>query len=469
MRTLKVCLCLSISSVVLLTGSASYAESLEDAARAALENHPSVEAARAVVEGSVQEYKAERSGYFPEVSLTGAGGRVFGDNATSRGLSVTRGSGYSYLWEGSLTARQMIFDGFETSARVDSAKALEGAADMSLLEVKEGLALRAVQSYINVLRAREALLKISAHRKKVKNFVDRIESSVDEGASDDSEYQQARDIAMMMDSLVYNYQGQLRFAESDYMEVMGHASDTEMDQPVMPPGFLPDDLQAALDWAKVNHPSVKAALYSSEAAALDVKSEKAQLYPDLDGELSYFKSDKDDIIGGEVVDAKAVMRLNWNFETGGGQISRIRKRQQDHKESMARVHEMQRQIERNIRQAYSEIQTAEALLETQRDRVKLNKQLLETYNIQFEGARITLLQVLQSENQLFTASLEQLETDYRFLAARYAALASLGRLQDVFTAKEEIQDIAPAAGEVVIEGTPRPSLTYYPGTDDTTS
>src|SRR5262245_58715393 len=99
------------------------ADTLETAVSSALKEHPSVESAQAVIDAADEQEAEEFSGYFPEVSLNGTGGRMYGDNATSRGLSVTRGSGYSYLWEGQAMVRQPIFDGFETRNRVESAEA----------------------------------------------------------------------------------------------------------------------------------------------------------------------------------------------------------------------------------------------------------------------------------------------------------------------------------------------------------
>lgn len=425
----------SVLIALSLSGSAQ-AEPLSEAVKAALAYHPSVEAAQAFLNGSHQETEAAQSGYYPELQVSSSVGRVYGDNATSRGLSVTRGSGYSYSWDATLTARQMIFDGFETDNRVEAAQARTQAADMNTVDVRENLALRAVQSYVNVLRVRDILARLKTHKSKMNDFTGRIEAAVDEGAADDSAYQQALDIGLMLEAMITNYKGQLRLANSDYLEVVGHAPDDDMARMLLPPDVFPQDMDSALEIAKTDHPALKSATYSAESAARDIESEEAQLYPDVDGELSYLKSEKDDVIGGEVVDAKALLRLNWSFETGGGHKARVRQKQEAHKESMARIREMLGKIERGVHQAYSELDTAETLLKTHRKRVDLNKKLLETYEVQFEGARITLLQLMQGENQLFNATLEQVETDYRAIAAHYAVLASVGRLQTAFEAHE---------------------------------
>ncbi|MCB1757315.1 MAG: TolC family protein [Gammaproteobacteria bacterium] len=109
-----------------------------------LSQHPQVESAQAAFGRSRQEQKEEFSAYFPELNVTATGGRIYGDNSTSRGLSVTRGTGYSYLWEGSVSARQKIFDGMETRNRVGAARSQVKAAELALIDVRENLAYQAI-------------------------------------------------------------------------------------------------------------------------------------------------------------------------------------------------------------------------------------------------------------------------------------------------------------------------------------
>ena len=418
-------LCLAIPGFF----SIAQAETLENSVLSALESHPSAESAQAGLAVASEDKKAEYSGYFPEFLVNGSAGRIYGDNATSRGLSVTRGAGYSNLWEGQVTARQMIFDGFETSSRVGAANARKLSADMNLLDVRETLATRAAQSYLEVMRARTGYAMLKQQQKTVLDYLGRIKTSVDNGTSDEAEYQQARDVNVILDGFIADYEGQVRTAESNYFEVTGRFPEGDMEVPVPHIDLIPSTAAEALEFALASHPSLRAADFSAQSTEREVESEQAQLYPNLDGELSYLKSEKEDLIGGEIVDAKALVRMNWNFETGGGQLARIRKKRYEHEETLARAKELQRQVERGVRLAYSELQTAQSQLENSKKRQELNTKLFDTYKVQFEGARITLLQLMQADNQLLNTKLEKMNGEYRVLAAQYATLASMGRLQ----------------------------------------
>jgi adhesin transport system outer membrane protein len=408
-------------------------ESLESTIHAAFLQHPSIESAKAALDAANAERREHYSGYFPTLSASTTAGRIYGDNSTSRGLSVTRGAGYSGLWEGQVTARQPIFDGFETQNRVAAAEARKQSADMSLADVRESLALRSAQAYINLMRARQGLAMLKEQGDSVADYLGRIKGAVDSGTSDEAEHQQARDVSTILDGFIADYEAQVRAAEAEYMAITGRFPEGVLDAPATPLGRLPENIDEAIAAALAEHPSLKAAEFTSASSQHEIGSEKAQLYPDLDGELSYYKADKEDLIGGESIDARAVMRMSWEFDTGGAQLARIKKKKYEHQEALARRNELNRQIEQGVRLAYSDLESARLQVANSDTRIELNEKLFETYKVQFEGARITLLQLMQSDNQLFNTKLERMNAGYRLLAAQYAALASMGRLQNSLT------------------------------------
>ncbi len=417
------------SLLALACASPAGAQTLEETIGKTFIHHPQVESAKTAIGVSDQDIKEQRSGYYPELSANASGGRMFGDNSTSRGLSVTRGDGYSYLWEGGVSARQMIYDADEVNSRVSAALTSKKASNENLLGVRETLAFRATQTYINLLRARFGYNLIEEHEKNVSSYLDRIRNMVNEGVADETELQQARDVVIILDNYKADYLGQLRAAESDFFELTGMPPTPNLVKPASPVSSIPETLEAALQQANM-HPAVRAAMLSSKATQYDITAEESALYPDIDGELSYLKTDKDDIIGGEATDARALVKMNWAFETGGAQMARIKKRNLEHQESLSRTRDIQLQTERGIRLAYAEHETAQIQAENQLKRLDLNKKLLETYEAQFEGARVSLLQLMQAENQLFNTRLEKINAEHRLLLSEYGILASLGHLQD---------------------------------------
>lgn len=427
--------CLAFSCFA-FSANHALADNIESAVQAAFSTHPSIEAARAALSVSNEEENEAFSDYFPQISLNASTGRMYGDNATSRGLSVTRGAGYSNFGEGSIALNQMIFDGLETPNRVEAAKTRKMSAGLSVVDVRESLAYRAVESYINVLRARKGLALLEEHGKNVDDYMGRIRAMVDQGASDETELQQARDIQVILEGIKADFRGQVQAAEARYAEVTGAFPDGAMAEPAERMNAISAEIDQAVAAAQNAHPAITAAQLQTKASTYDVEAEEGTLYPDVNGELAYLKSDKEDFLGGEIVDARATLRMSWNFSTGGEQLARIRKTKYSHKQSLAREQELKRQIERDIRLAYSELATAQTQLKLHKERNELNTKLFSAYESQFEGARVKLLQLMQSHNQLFNTKLEMMNGKYRYIAAQYGVLASMGLLQEALNMRE---------------------------------
>lgn len=407
------------------------AESLDAAIVAALNQHPSVSAAKANRDAYDEEETEKKSGYYPRLSASAQAGRMFGDNSTSRGLSVTRGAGYSWTAEGSVSMSQMLFDGFETGRRVDAAQARYGSAVENIADVREELALKTTLAYLDVLRVREAAAAIRAHAEKLTSYLQRIDKMVAEGAADKSMASQARDIQLQLETTLADMEGQERAAAAQYKEMTGRAPSEPMTKPALVlEKVLPAAMAQAVSYAQENNPGLKSRMLTSEGLDYDARAEASALYPDLTADVSYLKSDKDDLLGGEAIDARAVVKANWNFSTGGAELARIRKAKHRAAESKAQAEDMRRQIEREIAVAWSEMEKAMTQHDLQQQRETVSAELFTNYESQFEGARINLLQLLQADNSHFTATLALMNADYRLMAARFNALASMGRLQE---------------------------------------
>ena len=438
---------LAISFLLPFNGAA---ETLSDSVFYALENHPSIKGAQSGYKAAEQGQHAELSGYFPEVTINTSLGRVYQDNATSRGLSVTRGAAYSGYGEGNIALRQTIFDGHETSSRVDAAGARAKSLSFNVKDMEQVVALRAAQNYIEVLRIRAAMGLLNEQAEVIDDYKERISSMVDEGVADEAELQQAKDVAMIIESFYADYEGQLSIAKADYFEAVGREFSAESVEPVSIGEHIYKDIDLSIKLAKSEHPALKSAKLGAEAAEYEIGAEKAQFYPDFTGELSYLKSDKDDVIGGENVDARALVRMNWDFSVGGKQIAQLRQREYSHKEARSNYNSLEREVERDIYQAYAHYETLLRKQDLIKQREDLNAKLVESYKIQFEGARISLLNLMRAESQLFKAHLERSDNYYNLLSAEYLILASMGVLKNVMmniksetvshTSPEEEQD-----------------------------
>ncbi len=419
-------------SVVLVSLAFSHqvrSETIEQAVGAALQKHPTLDQAVAVQRAAHEGVTEERSEYFPKLSASTAAGRVYGDNATSRGLSVTRGAGYSWMWEGSLNVNQMLFDGLRTQRMVGSAKAKEGAAAASLQDMRETLALQTALSYLNVLRTRESQAAIEGYLGTLDDYRNTIGSMVREGAADEAELQQAEEIRLEVQNLIASFKGQVQSAHAEYAKLTGYLPDEKLTRPEDLTDSLPPSAEEAIKLVWTSHPQVAKSNQDIIASGFAADAEKAALYPTVTGELSTYAKDVDDLIGGEVEDNRALVRATWNFSTGGAELARIRKARQEYIQTKGRKAETLRNLEAAIRVAYADLDTSALQKNILSERLAADQKLMQTYKAQFEGGKVRILQLLQGESQLLSAKLDLMNADYRHLAAQYSVLGSMGRLQ----------------------------------------
>jgi adhesin transport system outer membrane protein len=415
----------------LLLSAASFpagAEPLGNAVVDALNNHPSVEAAEANRAALGAQEQEQYSSFFPHLSVRGSEGGIYANNATSRGLDVTRGAGNSNFLEGSVALTQTIYDNRETSDRVSAATARVISADFSIADIRESLALRASLAYLDVLRSQESLALVRDHETLLQTYIQQIDGMVKSGAADKSMGVQAQDIIDQLRHTKSDIQGQMDSARADYDEIVGTVPADPMPKPVPALDLIPTDAEAAADFARHHHPALQAAAYKEQGLHEDSKADQAHIYPTVTGELSYDNVEQREVIGGKDVDARALVHLNWDYSLGGAEIAKMREAKQRDNEALDQREQQEREIINGIEKAYSKMQVADDQLKVTQDRQDLNVSLVENNKEQFQGAKMNILQVLQAENALFNAKLALVNDQYRLIAAQYDVLANMGRL-----------------------------------------
>lgn len=425
-------------------GSAAEAETLGDAVRLALGKNPTIEQSIAAQESAHEDVTIERSAYFPTISMSTAAGRVYGDNATSRGLSTTRGSGYSGYWDGSVTVNQMLFDTFKTAHLVDAAKERVESANLDLKNLQESLALQTSLSYLNVMKTQATIDCLTSYQDTLKSYETRIGTMVGEGMADDAELQQAKALGIDVEDMLSELRGQLRASLAEYGRLTGHWPEGVMVRPASVESLLPPSVDDAIALAHKNHPLVQKLGHDIDAARLTRESQTSALFPVVTAELSSYKKDVADVIGGEVVDDRALVRLNWSLSAGGAEFAKIDKAHAEEKRAAAARNDVGRQLDAAIRTAYSDMETSKEQVAFAQDRLTSSEALLAAHKTQFEGGKVRILQILQTENQVLKNRMDSIGTEYRALAAQYSVLGSLGHLQETVLQTSPATPDAPA-------------------------
>ena len=418
---------LVLAAITLSCPLLAQAKSLPETIHMAWQTHPALKAAQAGQGFALRDIKEQFAAFLPTLSLSASGGRQFANNSTSRGLNTVRGEGYSGIWDANINVRQTFFDGGGRGGRVKSARSRAEAAADILTDAQEIIAAGVSATYIELLRTYRVLSVLESHKATSQDYINRITQGVEQGAMNEGELRQAEESLLLIDAQIAEARSQLASAKAAYEEAVGSPPEGTFSTPFIAPANFPASPQMAIDTAIETHPSLARARKQAQSILHDKRSEYAAFYPTVDGELSYTQSEKRDVIGGESEDAIAKLSMNWSFNAGGAAFHRISKAEFQYQQAKAELENAERQIARAIAQSYAGYQGAIEALSVLDQRLSISQALYANYQEQFEGARISLLELMQAQGQAMRTRLEHINGQSRVLVTQYEVLAAMGR------------------------------------------
>jgi adhesin transport system outer membrane protein len=415
-------------SAVLLASISAQAQaiSLSEAIQSTLDNHPEVHAGANSRLSSDEEVKIAKGGYLPTVDLLVGYGREHTDNPTTRAAGNHNTETLTY-GTSELRLRQMLFDGFNTPNEVARTKAVVNSQAYRLLGTSESLALRTVEVYLDVLKRREmfelARNNLQAHQRINDQIGLRNQQGV--GSTADLDQSEAR-LALAQNNL-YTEQVNLADAEANFFSAVGRMPD-ELESPASVKGNMPADLITARQTVMDNNPFLKSAQADVQAAEKQYEVAKSPFYPRFDVELATTANDNLQGVGGHDNSWRAAVVMNYNLFNGMRDKALLQSSAHQINESMDIRNNALRVLNENLSLAWNAMENARQQTPTARDYADYTARVREAYQQQFSLGQRTLLDLLDSENELFTANRRY--TEVRFLEefSMYRVVAAMGDL-----------------------------------------
>jgi len=455
-RTAGVWLLAAATATGIVVASDALAGTLEESIEAALRTNPDVGVVQADRRAIDQELRQARALYFPSIDLRAAAGPEYSNSVTTRNR-VTRAPGSDasttlMRWESQLTLTQMLFDGFATQSEVDRQLGRINSAAYRVTEAAEFIALDAVEAHLNVLR-NEALVELARENlEQHRGLLGQVIELERQGAGSIADVHQAQARVAAAQAALATATGNLEDARALYLAVVGSPADL-LEEAVAPAYALPESPEAAAVHAFTESPTVKIASADIDVAKAELQGARSGYYPTLDLELGTSANDNIDGLKGSAIDAQALLVLRYNLFRGGGDIAREREAFQRISEARETLRRAQRTSEEEARTGYNALVTTQARLEALRARVTAQRETRDTYAQQFDLGQRSLLDLLDAENELFSARSDLTTAEYTEIFAVYRVLAVIGALLptlDIDAPKEAI-DIYRARREPIQE------------------
>ncbi|HEY6611789.1 MAG TPA: TolC family outer membrane protein, partial [Pseudomonas sp.] len=412
---------LAVFPLALAVSLSAHGQTLSEAMQSALEVHPEIQAgihARLSVE---EQMKAAKGGYLPQVDLLAGYGRENTDSPGTRGNAhdtetLTRG-------ESSLRLQQMLFDGFATSGEVGRQRATVNARAYELLGSSEQTALRVAEVYLDVLR-REALVRLAEDNlRSHERIYDQIRLRSERGVGRMADLDQAEARLAQARNNLLTEQVNLSDAQVNYFSVVGR-NPSELTQPSTLSGQLPTSLQDAREELLSNNPLLSSAQSDVQAAEHQYAVAKSTFYPRFDAELSRSADNNIDGSTGHQNEWRAMLNMRYNLFAGGSNKADLQSKAYQINQTMDIRNNALRVLNEDLGLAWNALDNARQQLPIAQQYVDYSTRVRTSYQKQFTLGDRTLLDLLDSENELFTASrrLEDVRYTERFTQYRIKAI-----------------------------------------------
>lgn len=428
--TWKICSS-SLATLALFTWLPVKAETLREIVEYSVTNNPEVRAQAEKRNSAEHVIDQARAGYFPTLDVNGGYGYEYANNPSTRARLEARGHDASSMSREELgfQFRQMLFDGFLTKNEVNRTTQATNAEAYGVFGTSELVALDAVKAFLNVLR-RQELKTLSEENLEIHRTTnDQVKLRGERGVGKKADEEQSISRLARAESNDRAERGNLLDANTSFLKVVGKLAG-DLAQPDSPQPAMPANIDAAVDEAVASNPILKAADTDIKEAEAQKASSEAPFWPTLHFEVSGRNDSDLNGVPGQDDDIQAMLRLRYNLFSGGKDDAR-------RKETAARLSQAQdirdktyREVVETMRLSWASFETTTSQLEFFAQHRDAAIKTHESYQQQFNLGQRTLLDLLDSANEMYTAKADYTNAKYDQMTAMYRILAAMGKLNE---------------------------------------
>lgn len=418
---------LAVGLAVAAPAEPGRAASLDEALVQTYNHNPTLRAARARLRGVNERVPQERANWRPDVSVSGSAGRQrLREEQPGFGGGTTTTTDYTNPITAQARIRQPLYRGGRTIAGVDRAENEVRAQRAELTNTQQEVLLRAIEAYLNVWRDRRIL---GLARDNVETLAEQLEATrarLDQGIVTRTDLAQARSRLSQARARRETAQGELTASEAAYREVIG-SPPGDISYPGVPDA-LPASEAAAVERATRDNPRVVAAEFRRAAADRRVRQTEGELLPTafLEGSLSHQENQSGP--DREVQRAQITLNLQIPLYQSGAVTSRVREAKQQASERRIQIAEARKRARQQAASAWARLQAARAERREIEQQVEAAEDALTGVQEELRVGARSVLDVLDAEQELFNARVEQVRARRDLAVAAYRVYSATGQL-----------------------------------------
>ncbi|ELC3159241.1 TolC family outer membrane protein [Vibrio harveyi] len=405
-----------------LAVSPAFGQTLEQAVENTLISNPDIKSAFNEFVSKRYVNEASNGAYLPSVDLDAGVGYEGINPAESnrKSTDLTRK-------EATITLTQLIWDGSATLNDIDRTAADAESVRYQLLADAQDKALEVAKVYLDAVKAYEVLTlsenNLKVHKKIYQDIKKRVDSGI--GSTADLTQVEAR-LAKAHGNLVAA-QNNLFDTHTIFTRLVGQAPQGLI-FPRADQNFIPYTVDDAIDLAFNSHPVIKISKADVDSAKFQYKQSKGNYYPTVSVEASQTWRDDAAGVEGNSDETTAMLRMRYNLYNGGSDSANAESFAYQLNKAKDLRERAYRNVEEGLRLSWSALDLTQQQKQFLSDHVDSASETVIAYEKQYRIGKRTLLDLLNTENELFEARKDYLDAKYAEQYAKYRVMNATGQL-----------------------------------------
>jgi adhesin transport system outer membrane protein len=403
--------------------TAQPADTLKAAVAKAVATHPEVNARFNSYLAATDAVDIARAGFFPRLDLSASAGQDR-DSITTRNpvdQSLSRNAV-------GLSLTQLLWDGLATRDEVTRLDHDRLARYFELLDVTEQTALEAARAHHDVLRFRRLVQLAEDNYVQLRYAYLQIESRVRAGVGRGVDLEQAAARVALAESNLTTETSNLHDVTQRYLRLVGELPPQQLAPVASLAAALPASPAEAMTVALRDSAAVSASIEALRAARAAAQTREAAYQPRVEARVRAATGRNLEGVADQKRDAAAEIVLNWNLYAGGADQARVRQAARNVDQAADLRDRACRDARQNAGIAFNDTRKlAEQVRTLDRNVIAIEK-TRDAYRQQFDIGQRSLLDLLNSENELYTARHSYANAEYDLAVAQLRTLAATQRL-----------------------------------------
>jgi outer membrane protein len=398
------------------------AQSFEEALAQAYATNPSLLARRAKLRAVDESVPQALANWRPAVKLKGDVGKVVQESNLSTPKDQTRTPR-----SGTVTIEQPIYRGGRTLAATGKAENSVLAERAGLVTVEQQVLLDAVTSYVDTVRDLAVLDLNTSNEQVLKRQLEATQDQFRVGELTRTDVSQAEARLARAQADRVKAEGDLKASRAAFKTVIGEAPRDLKSPP--PPADLPASEEDALRLASIQNPSVISADYTEKSAQSNIDLVRGELLPTVSVTADAGRTWRTTALNSrtETVDIIASVSVPI-YEGGTATYARIREAKQTAGQRRLEIDQARRAAVETATKAWESLMSTRARLRSYASQIKASEIALEGVRRESEVGSRTILDVLNAEQELLDARVNEVKAKRDELVAAFQLKSAVGLL-----------------------------------------